>query len=56
MSKPVAPCKTCEKREVGCHANCEGYKEYLAKRDAWVQLVVKNKNKDKEVKIGKWYR
>lgn len=56
MSKPVAPCKTCEKREVGCHAKCEDYGEYVEKRSAWVRLVNANKDKDKRIKIGKWYK
>lgn len=25
MKKPVAPCKGCEKREVGCRKECEGW-------------------------------
>ena len=32
MSKPNAPCKDCEFRQVGCHSTCELYKDYeLAK-------------------------
>lgn len=23
-----APCKNCEKREIGCHSDCEEYNEY----------------------------
>lgn len=56
MSKPIAPCKTCKKREVGCHTRCEEYQEYLVKRSAWGQLVRKNKEASKEIKVGKWYR
>ena len=26
------PCKACEKRKLGCHGFCEGYKEWAAKR------------------------
>ena len=28
-----APCKGCEKREIGCHAHCEGYRAFKANRD-----------------------
>lgn len=27
-AKPNAPCKDCKERHVGCHAECEMYKEY----------------------------
>ena len=29
-----ANCKGCKKRHIGCHGNCEIYKEYRAKQDA----------------------
>lgn len=28
MSKPIAPCKDCEIRELGCHSTCELYKDF----------------------------
>lgn len=28
-----APCYGCEKREVGCHATCQGYKEFQAENE-----------------------
>lgn len=28
----TAPCKGCEKRQVGCHATCEDYLEFHAER------------------------
>lgn len=32
MSKPIAPCKGCENRDMACHTTCEIYKDYeLAK-------------------------
>lgn len=27
-----APCKDCEKRNVGCHSRCEEYQKYSAER------------------------
>lgn len=29
-----APCKGCQERYLGCHANCEKYKEFKAETDA----------------------
>ena len=31
MSK--APCLNCEKRELGCHSNCEKYNEFKQERE-----------------------
>lgn len=28
-----APCYGCERREVGCHATCQGYKEFQAENE-----------------------
>lgn len=28
MSSPIAPCKGCSEREIGCHGSCEKYSEY----------------------------
>lgn len=28
MSKPIAPCKGCENRDITCHTTCEIYKDY----------------------------
>ena len=25
MSKPVSPCKDCERRQLGCHSTCADY-------------------------------
>lgn len=33
-----APCKDCEKRELGCHSKCEKYKEYRKQHDALSEL------------------
>lgn len=34
-------CYKCDKRHIGCHAECEGYQEYAAKRKA--ELEAKHK-------------
>lgn len=28
-----APCKGCAERYVGCHSNCEGYKDFVVKNN-----------------------
>ena len=33
MTRLNAPCKGCEKREVGCHATCEDYLTYRELKD-----------------------
>lgn len=37
--KPTAPCKGCERREIGCHVTCEEYKAYEVIRDEWNKAV-----------------
>lgn len=29
----MCTCKGCTRRELGCHANCEDYKQFCAERD-----------------------
>ena len=31
-----APCADCQDRRVGCHTDCERYKEFRAERDAYL--------------------
>lgn len=38
-----SPCKDCLNRFVGCHADCEKYKEFRAERDRVNELIKKNK-------------
>ena len=28
MSKPIAPCKNCEDRHLGCHSTCQLYVDF----------------------------
>ena len=34
MSDAKAPCKNCDKREIGCHSSCRDYISYKEKADA----------------------
>ena len=33
LIKAVAPCKGCDRREVGCHSSCAEYLEFRKARD-----------------------
>lgn len=35
MSKPLAPCKDCPDREVGCHSKCERYTSFRKELDEY---------------------
>ena len=39
MTKPVAPCKDCRKREIGCHAKCKKYNKFSVDLAAWHAAV-----------------
>ena len=43
ICKLSGPCKGCEDRFVGCHSQCEKYREFRNKCDE--QLEIKNKQK-----------
>jgi hypothetical protein len=43
MRKPQGTCKGCQERYVGCHSECEKYKEYKRQLALWrVELQKKN--------------
>lgn len=47
MKNPVAPCKECEKREVGCRNACKGWSEYEREKKAYMDAYhayTKNNN------------
>ena len=46
-------CKGCEERFVGCHAQCEDYKNYQKEWNAHKQKIKDAKNKDKEYREHK---
>lgn len=33
MPYPKSPCKDCEKRHIGCHSECDSYKEFRSAVD-----------------------
>lgn len=50
MRKTTAPCYRCENRAVGCHGDCERYKEFRAAIEAdWVHYDVVNEYKDSKI-------
>lgn len=42
----TCPCKTCKNHSMGCHTNCEDYKEYRAEYDKEVQKINKERYVD----------
>ena len=40
----VGPCKGCEERRVGCHAECEKYKKWLDEYHAEQEEIFKEKH------------
>lgn len=48
--KPQSPCKDCEGRKVGCHADCEKYQGYCVELEEWKQTVKVEKEDGKEAK------
>lgn len=48
-SKPQAPCMNCERRYVGCHAECEDYKEFRKLADKMSEEFRKKKNKHLDI-------
>lgn len=67
MTKLVAPCRGCEKREVGCHAICEGYLTYRKLKDEQKAEMVKiakqeqiqndiERDRKKKIATGKFWR
>ena len=62
MSPIINPCYKCEDREVGCHSNCEKYKEFAKKRKSIgdlkrSQFDATGYDADKDLKRRKqWHR
>lgn len=42
----TAPCKDCQKRQIGCHANCEEYLAFHAER---VKIYAEQQTRDRVV-------
>lgn len=45
----MAPCKGCEERKAGCHADCVQYQEWNGERLAQLEACRKEKIKQQEV-------
>ncbi len=41
---PTAPCKNCTSRHLGCHSECDGYKQYRTAVEQHNQAEQKRKN------------
>lgn len=51
MSVRNAPCRGCPYREVGCHARCEVYREWAARRkQAFVKIKAELEVRDYEIR------
>lgn len=46
MRKINSPCKSCEKRFVGCHATCKDYEDYRSVLTARFKLIQAEKRKN----------
>lgn len=42
--KPIAPCKDCEERYLGCHQNCKAYNKYKSDKKEKDILIKKKRN------------
>jgi hypothetical protein len=57
MIKPIAPCKDCDDRYVGCHIDCEKYNDFVRKNEIYKAEKLKinaGKNYSKKFKNKRW--
>ena len=40
MHKPIAPCKDCTERVLGCRTDCDPWQEYERKQAEWRQAII----------------
>lgn len=45
MTKP--PCKDCKQREIGCHSNCDLYKQYKQKFESEKEEISRLRSKER---------
>lgn len=53
----TVPCKDCADREVGCHANCQRYRDYAAERENVRQIKAEANdvtNMHMDAQIRRW--
>lgn len=51
----VAPCMGCKRREVGCHATCEAYKDWKARAAKHKAALRKAREKARILQDGRTY-
>lgn len=49
MKKPIAKCKDCHNRKVGCHSTCEEYKKFLQENEEWKKMIGSEKEREMAV-------
>lgn len=49
MKEPLAPCKDCKDRYVGCHEKCKAYLDFKEAHEEWAKLVFQNKLEDTRI-------
>lgn len=57
MIKPIAPCKDCTDRYVGCHVDCEKYNDFVRKNEIYKAEKLKintGKSYNKKFKNKRW--
>lgn len=57
MKRPEAPCLFCCARKLGCHANCEPYKEYQKASKEYREHITQQKieeNQLEEIEIKRF--
>ena len=45
MSRPIAPCKDCKDRKLGCHSTCQLYIDFDAANKRYKSEVAETKKK-----------
>lgn len=52
--KPIAPCKDCTDRCIGCHIDCEKYNDFVRKNEIYKAEKLKINAGKSYKKDGKW--
>jgi len=47
MKKPTAPCKDCETRYLGCHAECDRYKKFTKESELFREEKYKRQEENR---------
>ena len=50
-AKGKSPCYGCEKRQIGCHANCAEYAGYRAEQDAFKKARINQSIVDSDIEF-----